>query len=235
MPMITSPGLRNIFGDRSSLILRSLLREPFRHWTTRQLSEEGASLGLVSLVLRDLENLGFVMRRSSGRFSYSELAHPDKLLEAWTQVYRFQQNPQAHFFAPDRELLPKLRDHFVSKKIPYALTAFSGSNLIAPYVVNNDISVYVDVPDDKAEQYFCDLQTHFTLVPPKSGANVHFVLPIYRSSVFRDSRLVREYQVVSNLQLYLDLFNHPLGGAEQAEWLVARLKELGSPLIGGSK
>ena len=230
--MVTSPGLQNIFGDKSSLVLRALLREPDRRWTTRQLAEEGASLGLVSLVLADLENSGFVVRHASGRFSHSVLAQPQKLLEAWTQAYRFQRNPQAHFYAPDPELLPKLRDHFVSRKIPYALTAFSGANLVAPNVVNNDISVYIDVPDDKAEQYFCDLQTHFTLVPPKAGANVHFVLPIYKTSVFRDSRPIRGYQVVSNLQLYLDLFNHPLGGEEQAEWLAARLEEWKTPLIG---
>lgn len=230
--MVSSPGLKNIFGDKSSIVIRALLREPDRHWTTRQLAEKGTSLGLVSLVLAELEKSGFIVRRSSGRFSYSVLTEPQKLLETWTHAYRFQNNPQAHFYTPDPELLPKLRDHFVSKKIPYALTAFSGVNLVAPYVVNNDISVYIDVPEDEAEQYFLDLQTHFTLVPPKAGANVHFVLPIYRTSVFRDSRPISGYQVVSNLQLYLDLVNHPLGGEEQAEWLATRLEEWKTPLFG---
>lgn len=232
MSIVTSPGLQNIFGDKSSIVLRALLREPNRHWTTRELAGEGVSLGLVSLVLVDLESSGFVVRRTSGRFSYSVLTQPEKLLKAWTQSYRFQRNPQANFYSPDPELLPKLRDHFVLKGIRYALTTFSGANLVAPYVVNNDITSYVDVTDDKAEQFFCDLQTHFPLVPPKAGANVHLVLPIYKSSVFRDSRTVGGYQVVSNLQLYLDLINHPLGGEEQAEWLVDQLKERANPLIG---
>ncbi len=104
--------------------------------------------------------------------------------------------------------------------------------MVAPNVVNNDISVYIDVPGDDVEQYFCDLQTQFTLVPPIAGANVHFVLPIYKSSVFRDSRPIGGYRVVSNLQLYLDLINHPLGGEEQAKWLSARLEEWKTPLIG---
>lgn len=233
MPMVTSPGLQNIFGDKSSLVIRALLREPDRHWTTRLLAKEGASLGLVSLVLADLESSGFVVRHASGRFSYVVLTQPKKLLEAWTQSYRFNKNPQAHFYAPDPKLVSKLRNHFVLKKIPYALTVFSGANLVAPYLVNNDISIYVDVPEKIAEQFFCDLQTHFTLVPPKAGANVHFALPIYKSSVFRDSQIVSGFRVVSNLQLYLDLMNHPLGGKEQADWLADRLKELKTPLMGG--
>lgn len=232
MPLVTTRGLQNIFGDKSSLVIRALLQHPGRHWTTRGLAQEGASLGLVSLVLGDLESSGFVVRHASGRFSYVVLTQPKKLLEAWTQSYRFQKNPQAHFYAPDPKLLPKLRDHFISKKIPYALTAFSGANLVAPYVVNNDISIYIDVPEKTAEQFFCELQTHFTLVPPKAGANVHFALPIYRSSVFRDFQSISGFHVVSNLQLYLDLMNHPLGGREQADWLADRLKELKTPLIG---
>jgi hypothetical protein len=70
------------------------------------------------------------------------------------------------------------------------------------------------------------------LFPQKQERNVHLVLPIYRSSVFRDSRPIGGYQVVSNLQLYLDLINHPLGGEEQAEWLVAQLKKEQIQLLG---
>ena len=56
---LSTPTLRDVFSDKSSLVLRALFREPKRQWTIRQLTKEGVSLGLASTVLRTLEGDGF--------------------------------------------------------------------------------------------------------------------------------------------------------------------------------
>ena len=151
--LLTSPRIQSVFGDKSSLIVRALLREPDRRWTSRQLVGEGASLGLVSAVLHDLENSGFISRHASGRFSYSRLISSENLLTAWTQSYRFHKNPQAQFYSADPNVLKKIRKFFEEEKIPYALTLFSAANRIAPYVVDHTHALYIGVPERQAESF----------------------------------------------------------------------------------
>jgi hypothetical protein len=62
------------------------------------------------------------------------------------------------------------------------------------------------------------------------GANLIFLLPYYKHSVFYGKQRIRRVWVVSDLQLYLDLHNYPIRGLEQAEHLYEkRLK----PIIKG--
>jgi hypothetical protein len=59
------------------------------------------------------------------------------------------------------------------------------------------------------------------------GANLIFLLPYYKNSVFYDMQKIRNLWVVSDLQLYLDLYNYPIRGLEQAEHLYEkRLKQI---------
>jgi hypothetical protein len=51
------------------------------------------------------------------------------------------------------------------------------------------------------------------------GANLIFLLPYYKHSVFYGKQRIRKLWVVSDLQLYLDLHNYPIRGMEQAEHL----------------
>jgi hypothetical protein len=48
------------------------------------------------------------------------------------------------------------------------------------------------------------------------------MMPYYKHSVFYDSREIEGLWVVSDIQLYLDLYRHPVRGREQAEHLYAR-------------
>jgi hypothetical protein len=62
------------------------------------------------------------------------------------------------------------------------------------------------------------------------GANLIFLLPYYKHSVFYGKQRIRRVRVVSDLHLYLDLHNYPIRGLEQAEHLYEkRLK----PIIKG--
>ena len=47
-------------------------------------------------------------------------------------------------------------------------------------------------------------------------------MPYYRVSAFFDCQEAAGLPVVSDLQLYLDLYDHPLRGREQAEQILER-------------
>jgi hypothetical protein len=51
------------------------------------------------------------------------------------------------------------------------------------------------------------------------GTNVILVSPYYRHSVFYDKQKANNLVLVSDIQLYLDLYHYPLRGLEQAEHL----------------
>ncbi|PJA56064.1 hypothetical protein CO165_00260, partial [Candidatus Roizmanbacteria bacterium CG_4_9_14_3_um_filter_33_18] len=55
------------------------------------------------------------------------------------------------------------------------------------------------------------------------GANVELYIPYDEGVFYRIQKIstsfVKEAPVVSNIQLYMDLFNNPARGAEQAEHL----------------
>jgi hypothetical protein len=64
----------------------------------------------------------------------------------------------------------------------------------------------------------------------RNGGNVHLIYPYYKRSVFHGARKIKGYNVVSNLQLYLDLFHFPARGREHADYLLKILKEKGEHL-----
>jgi len=56
------------------------------------------------------------------------------------------------------------------------------------------------------------------------------VRPYYRNSAFYDGRRIDGLPVVSDIQLYLDLYGYPVRGREQAEHLFQkRLKDALAP------
>jgi len=60
----------------------------------------------------------------------------------------------------------------------------------------------------------------------EQGANVIILDPYYKTSVFYGLQEVDGLWVVSDIQLYLDLYHYPVRGLEEAEYLYEkRLKK----------
>ena len=222
--------LQNIFSDRSSLVLRALLRELGREWKVSDLANEGVSFGLVSIVLNRAESLGYVERVRIGPGSYTKLINSAQLLNDWSNHYSFDRNLHTYYHCSDKNFLKACKDYCKANKIEYALTLFSGSRLIAPYVKDNRHFIYFKVNATKSERLFRDIKSALGLLKLARGGNVCFAIPFYQSSVFRDSRIVKGYSVVSNLQLYLDLMGFPPSGQEEAHYLKAQLTKKGELL-----
>jgi hypothetical protein len=56
------------------------------------------------------------------------------------------------------------------------------------------------------------------LRPVESGSNVSIYIP-YDEGVFYNVQEANGIKIVGNIQLYLDLYNYPARGREQAEFL----------------
>ena len=110
----------------------------------------------------------------------------------------------------------------IPEDVPYALGLHSGANLVAPYAVYNEVHIYIQ---DKGS--INRIVEKLKLREAGEGANLIFLLPYYKHSVFYGKQRIRTLWVVSALQLYLDLHNYPIRGLEQAEHLYKkRLKQI---------
>lgn len=222
--------VQNIFSDRSSLVLRKILEEPERKWTTLDFVPLGVSKGLASIVLARAEAQGYVERVSKGPGSYSRLIRKEKLLNDWLNTYAFERNPQAYYYYPKPDFLKVCTRYLESKKVSSALTLFSVSRLIEIYVKDERHFVYLDLERDQFFNFLKEMELQTGLLKLVTGGNICFAMPFYRSSVFRDSKKMKGYRVVSDLQLYLDLMGFPPSGPEEADHLIPYFKKKGVPI-----
>lgn len=204
--------IKNIFAPKSSRVLRALLVNFGRNWNERELAREARiSSGLAHYVCRTLTELGFVARGERNRLV---LVDPLRLLKRWAAYHQYNHmNKFLDFFTLEREI-----DRFVKKiaklDLEYAVSGLVGAWLVAPYVRPVDVHLYVPARD-MAEKIAKGLE----LNPTPKGGNVKFVLP-YDEGVFYGTHKARDVKVVSNVQLYVDLYNFPARGEEAASRLL---------------
>ena len=223
----------NLFSDKASLLLRALLTAPEGKRTVPSFVREGLSLGMASMAANQAEAAGYIehVRRVSGE-SYCRLLRPELLLKDWTSVYSFQNNRRVTYVAREPKILKTLGEFLGKKGVRHALTLFSASRLISPYVKDGRDFAYVNVHPQRAASLLREMEGSLGLVRAKHGWNLCLASPLYKSSVFRDARLVRGRPVVSNLQLYLDLMGFPpLGRQELEENLLPLWREKGVPFV----
>jgi hypothetical protein len=186
---------------------------------------------LASGVLNQAESLGYVHRERKGRESYSHLVRKELLLKDWSRSYRFSRNQSAYYFYPGKNFLKTIRRRLAQDKVGYALTLFSASRLISPYVKEDRHFIYLDKRGESFWKYLDQLEREQLIYKLAHGGNVCFLAPFYRSSLFRDARTLRGYRVASNLQLYLDLMAFPPSGPEEAKHLEEYFKKQGNPFV----
>ena len=218
---------KNIFADKATFILRKMLSNPEKKWVTRDFTgDNGVSLGMAQGVLETMAQKGYIERVKRGPDSYTLLTNRDELISDWVAGYRFDLNEVDTYYSPDKNILSKLKNYLTNKQ--YALTLHSGANLITSFVVTDQVYVYFRPENWKKE--ILDLRQQLDLKELVSGGNIHVIRPVYKNSVFYGARTLKGYKVVSDLQLYLDLFNFKPRGREHAEYLKKYLEEKGNSL-----
>lgn len=212
---------RSPFSDRASLILRELLKDNARQWGVRELAQKtDLNPGYVSRIAGSLEELGYISRAKGKLIIRSQ----KEIMGDWVRAYDLKKNELNRFFclAVNVEtIIQRLRNLKIPRKMNYALSVQAGANLVAPHAVYKEVHIYVE--DRQGIEFF---KKKMDLKDSAQGANLVLLRPYYKHSVFYDRQIIDGLAVVSDIQLYLDLYGYPVRGREQAENLFdKRLKE----------
>ena len=205
--------VQNVFSSMASRVVRVFLVNPKQEWSVLGLSKEARTgYGHTYRVVKTLLRMGLCRKTEANRVV---VTNAGELLTRWASYYDFALlNKMDAYYSLDEDL-----DGFVRKlsavderDLRYALTLQAGAALVAPFVRPVNIHLYVE-PEKLSEW-----QKLLSLQLTELGGNVFLVEP-YDEGVFYKVQRLREVYVVSNVQLYVDLYNYPARGREAAEHL----------------
>ncbi len=203
--------IQSLFSPKSSRVIRCLLSEPMRVWTLKGLATEtGVSIGLIHRIATALENNLFARKEPRAL----KLEDPARLLEAWRDEYHRKAPKWARYVirvGSVGELVTELKAAAMRHGIRYALTGPAGASYVFSYMTPAVVHFYVDVlKQELLEEIKADAVS--------SEGNL-LIRVVEQENEFIGSRQVKNVYVVSDLQLYLDLWAMGGRGQEAAEEL----------------
>ena len=207
-PLPGSRESKSVFSPKSSRILRVLLSDLSKKWYVEDLSQEAnISIGLTSRVKQALLAQEWI-KEENKRFY---LTKPEEVLNQWASNYSYQKNPIHSFYSnlAEDKLEAAIRKECEKRKYRYGLALFSGASKVAPFVRFMKFFAYVDGNIE-------DIAAPLQLKVVESGANVILLQP-YDEGVFYGLQNVNGNNVVSNIQLYLDLKSYKGRGEDAAQ------------------
>ncbi|MFH2070994.1 MAG: type IV toxin-antitoxin system AbiEi family antitoxin [Elusimicrobiota bacterium] len=207
---IKKRSLRSIFTPKASRILRVMLCNPKKYWQVQELSEEAKiSLGQAFKVKEKLLNLEYAKEENK----MISLNKPEDLLSKWSENYSFRKNKLYDYFSfgEPKGTERKIAEYCKKNNIVYALTLFSGADLIAPYTRYTRAFIYI-------KENIPEIATSLELKPVDSGPNITILEP-YDDGIFYGLQEINGMRVVCNIQLYLDLVNYKGRGEETGKFL----------------
>jgi hypothetical protein len=200
--------LKSLFSPKTSRVLRALLSAPSKGWHVEELSRVAEiSLGLASKAKQALLAQEWI--KEEGRRII--LCRPFELLEEWAKNYSYKKNRLFSFYGGDSEsvLETAMKNECDKRGYRCALALFSGANRIAPFVRFQKSFFYVEGPVE-------EVAGALRLKTVESGADVIILVP-YDAGVFQGIREIDGVNVVSDIQLYLDLKSYGTRGEEAAQ------------------
>lgn len=201
----------NLYSGKAADVIRVLLvRYPQRMPLRALAKEAGVSLGQAFNVSKSLINEGLALR-DSNNYEFTLMA-PSVLLKRWATVNNFVANTRFIDYnaLEDSNFFGKLKELDINDNNDYALTGPFGALFIAPWVRTNSVQIYVRTEEDAK-----NLASELDLIPIEGVGNVRFAIP-NSNGVFYGARKIDSVQIVSDVQLYVDLLNYPARGAEAA-------------------
>lgn len=202
---------RSLFSPRATRVLRACLLEPRRTWRLTDLATQaGVSLGHAVNVTRRLADREWLRRTPDGL----RLTNAAALLEAWFDQHSLRRSSMtAYRSAGDTGATEAaLAEACTTAGLRYALTGLSAAARWAPGLSCHHVWAYIDGDPDPVVQAVALEHVH-------SGANVLLLRP-YDVGVFQGLTIIGGAAVVSAVQAYLDLKDHPGHSAEAARVLL---------------
>ncbi|MCH8007356.1 MAG: hypothetical protein IIC91_00675 [Chloroflexi bacterium] len=202
-----------IFSRKSSRITRVLLADKDRLWRLRELAGEAkVSLGLTQRVVKRLTEDAYLEKTPDKKM---RLRAPGPLLDAWREEYKGHKDSQAGFHispsAGPESIMRRIAETCHSTNLDCTFTMFAAAGLVAPFVRSDEVHVYVQGDRTTLSDALDAREVEF-------GGNL-FLLQAYDEGVFYGRRSQNSLTVVSDLQVYLDLYGYAKRGREQAEYL----------------
>jgi len=212
----------DVFSPKSQRLARTLLSRPNHPaWTQPELCEAtGLSLGLVSRLLRYCSRQGWV----EGTRGNWHLADKESFLDAWAQsdIWSRRVTLKQYFqMEPNRSVLARAFNTRYRKqygeKSRLAFTQWSAAEYRHPYAEAPVVSAYCDQfpTEEEAAQWHLDPVEQggrlWLLVPQDEGVFLETQPPVDRPQW--------NMQLVSDVQIYLDLLQVGLRGPDAAKAL----------------
>jgi len=203
--------IQSLFSPKSSRVIRCLLSDPTRAWTLKGLAAEtGVSIGLIHRIATRLEN-NFLAKRETRAF---RLEDPGRLLEVWREEYYRRAPKWASYIVRGgtvEESMSKFNAAAMRCGVRYAVSGPSGALRIFSDIPPTAVHFYVDA---LKQEFLAQLEAD----PVSSEGNL-LIRVAEQENEFTGSREVKDVYVVSDLQLYLDLWAMGSRGQEAAEEL----------------
>jgi hypothetical protein len=199
---------KSVFSPKSSRILRVFLSAPSKGWYVRDLSKEACiSIGLTSRVKNALISEELIKQENKSLY----LVKPEELLKQWADNYSYEKNQIFSFYSglSEEQLETTIKKECEKRRYNYGLALFTGARKVAPFVRFMRFFSYVD---GDIEGIADDLQMKSVV----SGANVILLRP-YDDGVFYDLQNIKGINIVSDIQLYIDLKSYKGRGEEAAQ------------------
>jgi len=204
--------LRRLFSRKATRVIRALLEQPANRWDVVKLAAaSGVSVGHAYKVTRALLTQGFLIQEQH----QVRLRDPGALLDAWAVEYRIDPAAIQSFYTPLKDpaaVMAKIAQAAADQQLTCAFTLHAGASFVAPFTRFTDVHCYLKEPLSDA------LLQAMQLERIELGGTVHVITP-YDEGVLHHRQMLERLPVVCNMQLYLDLVQHPTRGKEAAEFL----------------
>lgn len=204
---------RSLYGLRATRVLRVLLQGPLRAWKVTELAESAqVSLGWVSAVRQQLLAREWAAVEPGGL----RVTKPDAVLEAWVKADGWEKrtcsDEHSVLINEPLELAERLKNALADE--PPVFTQWFAGWLRHPYTTPVVVTAYVKELPDEALVKEKLLGRRVT----GGGGRLRLVLP-KDDGVLHPQQTVQGFQLVSDVQIYLDLQRAGLRAGEQAEEL----------------
>lgn len=216
----------NIYADKSSLVLNWLLRKGVNRvgFSLREVSKEiDVSVGLVQRVFSALILKGLLQTeglRTAKKFFFKK---PKQLLESWLEQYSIVKKCKTWSYrsglSGKEEFVAALKKAKLNQKVGLAL-----HSAVESYGHKNTsldtFELYMLDPDARPL-----LEDALQLEPQERGYEVLLIEPYYKS-LLNLGESEKDIKISPALLAFLDLYDFPLRGQEQAEFMAERIPEL---------
>ncbi|NPV58756.1 MAG: hypothetical protein HPY75_03710 [Actinobacteria bacterium] len=215
-PFVSTRPLRNLFSPKSTRILRVLLENPEQEWYVKDMAEEAkVSLGKASNVKQRLLDYEYVVEVPGQRKMKIRLTDPERLLKDWADNYSYLDNQLFKYYSLEnpREIEERIVTFCKNTGVKCALTLTSADARLTRFLRSAARSyIFIEKPLEPAASYL-------GIKEVDSGENVTMMVP-YDEGVFYALQEVDNLNIVSDIQLYLDLQGYKQRGKDAAEFLL---------------